>query len=173
MSGNLQSLNSAIVSLTKTSKPHIMTLPNLETEPLELMGLLERQSLSLESLESQWNFQVAQLASLEKTKNKLMKEQEQLLKNIKDLEQSLTALQTAASDLQAYNADLLNRLKQINKQYRNLIAAGIICGACLGAGLSMLTIGAVTARPGLTYSGLAIGGAAILTFSIGKITHTW
>lgn len=95
------------------------------------------------------------------------------MQTISDLENSLTDLQTVASDLQAYNADLMERLKKINKQYRNLIAAGVICGACLGAGLSMLTIGAVTARPALTYTGLAIGGGAILTFSIGKITHTW
>lgn len=173
MSGNLRQLTPAIMSLTPQSKPLTLSLKAMKTEPSELMSLLEIQTLSLENLEANWQSMVLQLENLERTKSELMSEQAQLSQTISDLENSLTALQIAASDLQAYNADLMERLKKINKQYRNLIAAGVLCGACLGAGLSMLTIGAVTARPGLTYSGLAIGGAAILTFSIGKITHTW
>ena len=173
MSGNLRQLTPAIMNLTPPSKTLTLSLKAIKTEPSELMNLLEIQTLSLENLEANWQSMVLQLENLEKTKSELTKEQARLLQTISDLENSLMDLQTASLDLQRYNADLMERLKKINKQYRNLIAAGVICGACLGAGLSMLTIGAVTARPALTYTGLAIGGGAILTFSIGKITHIW
>ena len=90
--------------------------------------------------------------------------------------QSQTDLQNVKTSLiscQTERADYLNRLTIANRQRRNAIIAGVLLGSAIGTGATLSITGAIQRDQAMTYTGLGIASASIVTFIIGTILQLW
>ena len=93
--------------------------------------------------------------------------------NAKQLNKELDTAKRYSTELQAQRDNYSLRLADTEKRRHRATIAGVLFGISIGIGVSLATTGAIIKSPPLTWSGVGVGGSALLTWIVGYCLQVW